>query len=78
MPQFHLKNYDKWDDFNFEIINFQFLDGDVPGSRSYGGYILQVISFAIVCSAVGDKRNVLTSKLFKQGYQCHKLRKAFF
>ena len=24
------KNYDKRDDFNFEIVNFPFLDGDVP------------------------------------------------
>ena len=31
--------YDKRDDFNFEIVNFQFLDGDVPRSPSYGVYI---------------------------------------
>ena len=30
------KIYDKWDDFNFEIVNFPFFDGDVPGSPSYG------------------------------------------
>ena len=24
------KIYDKWDDFNFEIVNFPFLEGDVP------------------------------------------------
>ena len=30
------KIYDKWDDFNFEIVNFPFLDGDVPRSPSYG------------------------------------------
>ena len=28
--------YNKWDDFNFEIVNFPFLDGDVPRSPSYG------------------------------------------
>ena len=27
---------DKRDDFNFEIVNFPFLDGDVPRSPSYG------------------------------------------
>ena len=31
--------YDKRDDFNFEIVNFPFLDGDVPRSSSYGVYI---------------------------------------
>ena len=33
------KIYDKRDDFNFEIVNFPFLDGDVPRSASYGIYI---------------------------------------
>ena len=33
------KIYDKLDDFNFEIVNFPFLDGDVPRSTSYGVYI---------------------------------------
>ena len=32
------KIYDKRDDFNFEIVNFPFLDGDVPRSSSYGVY----------------------------------------
>ena len=36
------------DDFNFEIVNFPFLDGDVPRSPSYGVYISQLIRFAIV------------------------------
>ena len=29
------KIYDKRDDFNFEIFNFLFIDGDVPRSTSY-------------------------------------------
>ena len=29
------KIYDKHDDFDFEIVNFPFLDGDVPRSTSY-------------------------------------------
>ena len=33
------KIYDKRDDFNFEIVNFPFLDGDVSRSPSYGVYI---------------------------------------
>ena len=33
------KIYDKRDDFNFEIVNFPVLDGDVPSSPSYGVYI---------------------------------------
>ena len=30
------KIYDKRDDFDFEIVNFPFLDGDVPRPTSYG------------------------------------------
>ena len=40
------KIYDKWDDFNFEIVNFPFLDEDAPHSPSYGGYSSQLIRFA--------------------------------
>ena len=39
------KIYDKRDDFDFEIVNFPFLDGDVPRSTSYGVYISQLIRF---------------------------------
>ena len=45
---------DRRDDFNFEIVNFPFLDGDVPRSPSYGVYISQLIRFARVCFKVDD------------------------
>ena len=51
------KIYDKRDDFNFEIVKFPFLDGDVPLSPSYGVYISQLIRFARVCSNVDDFNN---------------------
>ena len=51
------KIYDKRDDFNFEIVNFPFLDGDVPRSTSYGVYISRLNRFARVCSNVDDFNN---------------------
>ena len=51
------KFYDKGDDFNFEIVNFPFLDGDVSRAPSYGVYIYQLICFARVCSNVDDVDN---------------------
>ena len=51
---------DKRDNVNFEMVNFPFLDhvdGDVPGSPSYGIYISQPICFARVCSDVDDFNN---------------------
>ena len=44
------KIYDKRDDFDFDIVNFPFLDGDVPRRPSYGVYISQLIRFVRVCS----------------------------
>ena len=40
------KIYDKRDVFDFGIVNFPFLDGDVHRSTSYGVYISQLILFA--------------------------------
>ena len=40
------KIYDKRDDFDFDIVNFLFLDGDLPWRISYGVYIFQLIRFA--------------------------------
>ena len=74
------KIYDKQDDFDFDIVNFPFLDGDVPCSTSYGVYISQLIRFARESSHVDDfntRNKVLTAKLLKQPYRYNKLRKAF-
>ena len=63
------KIYDKRDDF--DVVNFPFLDGDVPRSASYGVYISQLIRFARVSSHVDDfntRNKVLTAKLLRQGY----------
>ena len=60
-------------------MNFPFLDGDVPRSTSYGGYISQLIRFARVSSHVDDFNTldkVLTTKLLRQGYRYHKIRTA--
>ena len=74
------KIYDKRDDYNFDIVNFPHLDGDVPRTTSYGVYISQLIRFARGCSDISDFNNrnfLLTSRLLQQGYRFHKLRKTF-
>ena len=60
------KIYDKCDDFDFDIVNFPFLDGDVPRRASYGVYIWQLTRFARVCNHVTDfntRNKCLTAKL---------------
>ena len=74
------KIYDKRDDFDFDIVNFPFLDGDVPRRTSYGVYISQLIRFARASSNLNDfnyRNKALTAKLLRQGYRYFKLRKAF-
>ena len=70
--------YDKHDDFDFEIDNFSFLDGNVPRSTSYGVYISHFIWFTRAPNHVADfntRYKLLTEKLLKQGYRYNKLRK---
>ena len=80
---FHLKfmiSGIKRDDFDFDIVNFPFLDGDVPRSTSRGVNISQHIQFARVSSQVADfnaRNKSLTAKLLQQGHRYHKLRKTF-
>ena len=74
------KIYDKCDDFDFEIVNFPFLDGDVPRSTTYGVYISQLIRFARASSYVTDfntRNKLLSQELLKHGYRYHKLPKTF-
>ena len=74
------KIYDQRDDFDFDIVNFPFLDGDISRSTSYGVYISQLNRFARASSHVADfntRNKLLTQKLLKQGYGYHKLRKTF-
>ena len=74
------KIYNKCDDVDFEIVNFPFLDGDVPCSTSYGVYNSQLIRLARASSHFADfntRNKLLTQKILKQCYQYHKLCKTF-
>ena len=74
------KIYDKRDDFDFDIVNFPFLDGDVPRSASCGVYISQLIRFARVSSHVVDFNacnKSLAARLLQRGCRCRRLRRAF-
>ena len=71
------KIYDKRDDFDFDIVNFPFLGGDVPRRTSYGVYISQLIRFARASSNLNDfnyRNKALTAKFLRQGYRYFKLR----
>ena len=72
--------HDKRYDFDFEIVNFPILDGDVPRSTYYGVDISQLVRFVRASSHVAGFNTcnkLLTQKLLKPGYRYHKLRKTF-
>ena len=75
------KIFGKPDDFDFDIVNFPFVDGDVPRSTSYGVYISQLIRFVRASSNLSDfsyRNKALTAKLLRQGYRYFKLHKKFY
>lgn len=60
------KIYDKRNDFHSDIVNFPFLDVDVPRSVSTGVNISQRICFVQVCNCVDNcnlQNKVLTAIL---------------
>ena len=66
----------KRDHFDFGIVNFPFLDGDIPRATSYR--LSQFIRYPRWSSHVADfntRNQMLTAKLLKQGYRYHNLRK---
>ena len=73
------KIYDKGDDFDLDIVNFPFRDGDVPWRTSYGVYISQLVRFARASSNLcgfNCRNKALTAKLLRQGYRYFKLHRA--
>ena len=60
----------------FPIVNFPFLNSNIPSAPAYGVYVSQLIHYARACSNYQDfteRGKVLTTKLLSQGYQKAKL-----
>ena len=69
--QLSTKIYDKRDDFNFKIINFPNIWGNIPAAPAYGVYISQLIRYARASSNYSDflKRHLyLKNRLLDHGY----------
>ena len=67
-------------DFGFGIVNFPFLDGDVPRSASCGVCVSRLVRFAGASGCVADfgaRGGLLAHRLLEQGYRFHRLRKTF-
>ena len=76
--QLTTKLYDKRDDFNFPIVNFPYMDSNIPASPTYGIYMSQLIRYSRACSHYHDFRTrcrQLTHKLITQGFERCRLMK---
>ena len=72
--------YDKRNDYDFDVISFPFLDGNIPKGQSYGVFISQLVRYArINCSFsrfIDDVKR-LVQKLIQQDFDAAALRKRF-
>ena len=72
--------YDKREDFNFKIVNFPYLDSNIPKNPAYGVYISQLVRYTRVCSDKSEfkaRNRRLSTKLEKQGFRKKILNKTF-
>ena len=74
------KLYDKRDVFNFDIVNYPFMDSNIPITPAYGIYVSRLVAFARACTNFEDFYNRhlhLAQKLCTQGFNKKILRKTF-
>lgn len=72
--------FDKRDHFNFPIVNYPNLDGNIPTSQSYGVFTSQLIRYSRGCMMFEDfkqRTKILGEKLMKQHFKFHKLKRCF-
>ena len=70
--KFIYKSYDKRNDFNFPIINYPNLHGNIPVKAAYGVFTSQLLRYARINLNIDDlikDIKKLVNKLLKQGYK---------
>ena len=72
--------YDKRNDYDFDVISFSYLDGDIPKGQSYGIFISQLIRYARINTSfsnfISDCKKLVT-KLVGLYFDVAALRKRF-
>jgi hypothetical protein len=71
------KPYDKRDDFNYPIVKFPFICGNIPAAPAHGVYISQMIRYSRACGSYQDfldRGLLLTRKLLNQRFLLVKLK----
>ena len=74
--KFITKLYDKRDNFDFDIVSFPDLSGNIPSVPSYGVFMAQVLRIFRASTRFSDANNRIAhvaSRLVRQGYDSKKL-----
>ena len=77
---FRISIYDKRDDFTFRIVNFPYMDSNIPANPAYGVYISQLVRYARICTSKVDFMNRLrrlSLRLRQQGFLTNLLQRTF-
>ena len=68
--------FDKRDAFDFDIVNFNDLSGNIPTAPAYGTYISQLVRYNHrAChnyENFSSRNSMLVERLFHQGFFCKK------
>ena len=73
--------FDKRDAFNFPIVNFPTLTGNIPNRSSYGVFIGELVRYSRACTYYEDfedRATMLITKLLRQAFTVRGLRASFF
>ena len=78
--KFLYRSYDKRNDFNFKVVNYPNLSGNIPTSQSYGVFVSQLVRFCNINSSlknfVSDVQQMFRT-LCKQNFQSDALLSRF-
>lgn len=73
--------FDKRDAFDFPIVNFPTLTGNIPTNSSYGVFVGELVRYARACTYYEDflkRMLLLIRKLMKQAFTFRKLKSSYF
>ena len=73
--------FDKRDAFDFDIVNFPDLSGNIPTAPAYGIHISQLIRHGRAFhnyDNFSSRHSMLAERLFKSGFSARKLMRTFY
>ena len=73
-------NYDKRENFNFNIVNYPYMCSNIPTKPTYEVYVSQLVRISRICDnyvSFVQRHQLLTKILIKQGFWYSKLSVSF-